>query len=306
MTRESIAEMRPAMAMSIDVEEWFQVENLRGSIHRGSWERCELRMEGALDRMLELMAEWNVSATCFVLGWVADRSPGIVRRIVDAGHEVASHGYGHELLADLDEKAFRADVERSKRVLEDLADRQVVGYRAPSFSLTPWALPILCELGFEYDSSLFPITLAHSRYGKLSDGRSGGEPLSSHDGITEVSLSCLRVGGQALPWAGGGYFRLIPYPVFRLGVRRILRAGKPYVFYIHPWELDPNQPRVPGLTRTERLRHYLSLERTEARWAALLRDFTWMPIRDLISYEELRVSRFEAATAVRSTKGATA
>jgi polysaccharide deacetylase family protein (PEP-CTERM system associated) len=282
---------RPGVAMSVDVEEWFQVENLRRAIPRGSWDQREPRVERAMDRMLELMSAANVRATCFVLGWVAERSPRLVERIAEAGHEIASHGYGHRLLPELDPGAFRSDVERSKLLLEDLSGEEVVGYRAPSFSLTTWARPILRELGFRYDSSYFPITLDHDRYGRL-DGEAGrGGPVAQHDGITEVSLSCLRVGSHALPWAGGGWFRLVPYPVFRLGVRRILGTGVPYVFYIHPWELDAEQPRVSGLSRTEKLRHYLNLERTEARWTALLRDFAWMPLRELVAHEERRAQR---------------
>jgi polysaccharide deacetylase family protein (PEP-CTERM system associated) len=274
--------------MSIDVEEWFQVENLRRSIRRDTWKGRELRAERTMERMLPLMADANVRATCFVLGWVAERSPGLVRRIAEAGHEIGSHGYGHELLSELTPATFRADVRRSKAVLEDLVNRPVVGYRAPSFSMTDWALPILRDLGFRYDSSYFPITFSHRRYGKLRTAGDAPSRPTDHDGIAEISLSCLRVGRRALPWAGGGYFRVIPYPVFRYGVRRILRSGEPYVFYLHPWELDAEQPRVPGLRSTERLRHYINLERTEARWAALLRDFAWMPIRDLVVHEERR------------------
>ena len=292
-----MADLGPATAMSIDVEEWFQVENLRRSISRDSWSGRELRAEQTVERMLALMEAWNVRATCFVLGWVAEHSPGLVRRIAEAGHEVASHGYGHALLPELGEVAFRADVERSKRLLEELTGQPVVGYRAPSFSLTEWALPVLGELGFEYDSSYFPTTVRHDRYGRLEAEGVDEAPLAKSARITEVSLSCLRVGRHALPWAGGGYFRIVPYPVFRLGVRRILREGRPYVFYIHPWELDADQPRVGGLSRTERLRHYLNLERTEARWNALLRDFAWMPIRELVAHEALRASTVRASTA---------
>jgi polysaccharide deacetylase family protein (PEP-CTERM system associated) len=239
-----------------------------------------------MDRMLALMADWNVRATCFVLGWVAERSPGLVRRVAEAGHEIASHGYGHDLVYELDRATFRADVERSKRILEDITGERVLGYRAPSFSLTDWALPILRDVGFEYDSSYFPLTVLRHRYGGLQGPAVNGNVVADHEGITEVSLSCLPLGRHALPWAGGGYFRLIPYPLFRRGVRRILRSGRPYVFYIHPWELDAAQPRIGGLRRSERVRHYLNLEKTESRWLALLRDFTWVPIRELIAAEQ--------------------
>ena len=288
---------RPALAMSIDVEEWFQVENLRRVVPRSSWDRQETRVERTVDRMLALMAERDVRATCFVLGWVAERLPELVRRIAEAGHEVASHGYGHTLLPELGASEFRADVARSKALLEDTTGQRVVGYRAPSFSLTDWALPVLRELGFEYDSSYFPITVRHGRYGKLEHGDTGRGPLADHGGITEVSLSCLRLGSLSLPWAGGGSFRAIPYPLFRVGVRRIIRSGSPFVFYLHPWELDAGQPRLRGLSRSERLRHYLSLERTEARWKALLRDFAWMPIRELIAERHVGARGIAPSTA---------
>jgi polysaccharide deacetylase family protein (PEP-CTERM system associated) len=270
--------------MSIDVEEWFQVENLRRVVPRETWPSRESRVEKAMDRMLQLMAERDVKATCFVLGSVAERAPQLVRRIADAGHEIASHGYDHQLIHETDPADFRADVERSKRLLEDVSGQAVRGYRAPSFSLTDWAIPILEEVGFEYDSSLFPTTIAHDRYGRPESLKQGAGLALRPGGLTEVSLSCLALGGQALPWAGGGYFRLIPYPVFKRGVKRILRSAGPYVFYIHPWELDAGQPRVRGLARSARFRHYLNIERTESRWTALLQDFRWHTIAELLTH----------------------
>lgn len=272
-------------AMSIDVEDWFHVENLRRVVPRDTWQARQLRVEKTMDRMLQLMADCGVRSTCFVLGSLAERVPALVRRIAEAGHEIASHGYDHELIHESDPAAFRTDVERSKTLLEDISHRPVRGYRAPSFSLTDWALPILREAGFEYDSSLFPTTISHSRYGRPPALRRS-DPVTRVDGVTVVSLSCLPVRDHALPWAGGGYFRLIPYPVFKRGVRRILKSGKPYVFYIHPWELDAGQPRLTGLKRSERMRHYLNLERTESRWSSLLRDFEWVTIGELVSTHE--------------------
>jgi len=270
--------------MSIDVEDWFQVENLRRVVPRDTWHTRQLRVEKTMDRMLQMMAERGVRSTCFVLGSVAERVPDLVRRITQAGHEVASHGYDHELIHDSDPASFRSDVERSKKLLEDISNQEVRGYRAPSFSLTEWALPILREVGFEYDSSLFPTTISHARYGRPPRLRQS-HPVTRFDGLTEVSLSCLTFRDHALPWAGGGYFRLIPYPVFKRGVKRILNTGNPYVFYIHPWELDCGQPRLNGLKRSERMRHYLNIEKTESRWDSLLRDFDWVTIADLVSAE---------------------
>jgi polysaccharide deacetylase family protein (PEP-CTERM system associated) len=263
-------------AMSIDVEDWFQVENLRRVVPRATWQARQLRVEKTMERMLQVMADRGVRSTCFVLGSVAERVPALVRRISEAGHEIASHGYDHELIHESDPASFRIDVERSKSLLEDMSNQEVLGYRAPSFSLTDWALPILRDAGYQYDSSLFPTTLSHSRYGKPPVLRQSGP-------VTEVSLSCLTFRDHALPWAGGGYFRLIPYPVFKRGVKRILSSGSPYVFYIHPWELDGGQPRLTGLKRSERMRHYLNIEKTESRWSSLLRDFEWVTIADIVS-----------------------
>jgi polysaccharide deacetylase family protein (PEP-CTERM system associated) len=272
-------------AMSIDVEDWFHVENLRCVVSRESWNRRELRVERTMDRMLELMAARDVKATCFVLGWVAERTPGLVRRLAAAGHEVASHGYHHELVHELTEGEFVADVRRSKDVLEGITGERIRGYRAPSFSLTDWAIPLLEESGFEYDSSFFPTTVTRNRYGKPTTLEGSDGLRLGNGGLAEVPLSCLQFGGQALPWAGGGYFRLLPYRLFKSGVERILDSGKPYIFYIHPWELDSGQPRVAGLGRSQRIRHYLNLEKTESRWPALLTDFRWTTIADLLRVE---------------------
>jgi len=267
--------------MSIDVEDWFQVENLKRVVGRDTWDSRELRVERNMDRMLELMANARVRSTCFVLGWVAERCPRLVERIAAAGHEVASHGYDHDLLTSMTHDGFRADVTRSKTLLEDLTGAEVRGYRAPAFSITDWAIPILQEVGFAYDSSVFP-TIAHDRYGRLT-GMADRAVVELRPGFHEVTISCLRAGSRGLPWGGGGYFRLIPYRVFRRGIRRILRQRRPYVFYIHPWEIDPGQPRVEGLGRTSRFRHYIGLETAEQRFAALLDDVRWSTIADLLA-----------------------
>jgi polysaccharide deacetylase family protein (PEP-CTERM system associated) len=227
------------------------------------------------------MAEHGVRSTCFVLGWVAERCPSLVRRIAAEGHEVASHGYGHEVLKDLAPEDFRTDVRRSKALLEGLTGTAVDGYRAPNFSITDWAIPILLEEGFSYDSSAFPV-VAHDRYGRLTGMRPGRAVVELRPGFHEVCVSCLTVRSAGVPWGGGAYFRLIPYPVFRRGVGRILRAQPPYVFYIHPWEIDPGQPRVEGLARGYRFRHYVGLERTERRFAALLGEFGWTTMSELL------------------------
>jgi polysaccharide deacetylase family protein (PEP-CTERM system associated) len=268
--------------MSVDVEDWFHVENMKDVIARDAWDQCQLRVERNVERMLELTRERGVRATWFVLGWVAERVPALVRRIASEGHEIASHGFEHELIGKLTPEQFRADIERSKKFLEDLVGTEVVGYRAPTFSITDWSIDVLQELGFRYDSSAFP-TVAHDRYGKLAGVRADVPIVEIRPGFHEVCVSCLSLGARGLPWGGGGYFRLLPYPLFRAGVARILGSGHPYVFYIHPWEIDPGQPRVDGMRRSRAFRHYLNLERTEARFSALLRDFEWTTVNGLLN-----------------------
>jgi polysaccharide deacetylase family protein (PEP-CTERM system associated) len=271
----------PIAAMSIDVEDWFQVENLKSVVARDTWDDRELRVERNTDRMLELLDERGIRCTCFILGWIADHAPDLVRRIAAAGHEIASHGYGHDLVYALSEEEFRQDVDRSKKLLEDLTGSVVRGYRAPSFSITDWAITVLHELEFTYDSSAFP-TVAHDRYGKLSGMRAGEPIVELAPGFREVCISCVNLGRKGVPWGGGGYFRIIPYGIFRRGVRRILASGQPYVFYIHPWEIDPGQPRVSGLKPTHRFRHYVNLDKGDARYGRLLADFEWTTIGDLL------------------------
>lgn len=272
----------PAVAvMSVDVEDWFQVENLARAIPRETWKSRELRVERNMDRILELMADTGVSCTCFVLGWIAERCPALIRRIADEGHEIASHGYGHELVTKITPDAFRADVERSKNVLEELTGARVLGYRAPSFSITDWSISVLQDVGFMYDSSSFP-TMAHDRYGKLTGIERGASVVQLRPDFYEICVSCLNIGSHGLPWGGGGYFRLIPYGVFRRGIAHILRSGHPYVFYIHPWEIDPGQPRIKHLPALFRFRHYVGLERCDKRFASLLTDFRWSTMFELL------------------------
>jgi polysaccharide deacetylase family protein (PEP-CTERM system associated) len=268
-------------AMSIDVEDWFQVENLKPVVARGTWDTRESRVVRNTTRILDLLEEHRARATFFVLGWVAERQPELIRRIAADGHEIASHGYGHDLIYTLSPAEFRADVERGKKLLEDVTGERVLGYRAPSFSITDWAVSILQELGFEYDSSVFP-TVAHDRYGRLTGVDFGQPILELRPGFHEVSISCLPLGNRGLPWGGGGYFRMLPYAAWRGGVRRILGSGAPYVFYIHPWEIDPGQPRMRGLGAVSRFRHYLNLARCEDRFARLLADFSWTTVKSLL------------------------
>jgi polysaccharide deacetylase family protein (PEP-CTERM system associated) len=278
-------------ALSIDVEDWFHTDCLKGVIARDAWERCELRVERNTMRMMEILEARKARATFFVLGWVAERCPDLVRRIAAAGHEVASHGYGHEHVYSLQPSEFRSDVLRSKGYLEDLTGTAVRGYRAPCFSITEWAIPILQDAGFDYDSSVVP-TVAHDRYGRLNGMHAGKPIVSLREGFYEAGISCIRVGmgKRGIPWGGGGYFRLVPYALWIAGVRAILRSGTPYIFYIHPWEIDPGQPRAAGVDLTNEFRQRVNLHRCEERFASLVGDFEWMPICDLVDQWKARHS----------------
>jgi polysaccharide deacetylase family protein (PEP-CTERM system associated) len=267
--------------MSVDVEDWFQVENLKPVVSRSTWDSRESRVERNTMRILELLEQHRARATFFILGWVAERQPRLIREIAAGGHEIASHGYGHDLLYTLSPDEFRADVERCRRILEDQTGRAIRGYRAPSFSITDWAVDILQEVGFEYDSSVFP-TVAHDRYGRLR-GVNGGQPvLELRPGFFEVCISCVPLGNRGVPWGGGGYFRMLPYGVWRTGVSHILGTGAPYVFYIHPWEIDPGQPRIAGLGPVNRFRHYVNLSRCEDRFRSLLAGFRWTTVESVL------------------------
>jgi polysaccharide deacetylase family protein (PEP-CTERM system associated) len=266
-------------ALSIDVEDWFHAENLK--IAHDAWDSCELRVERNTTRILEILDESNVRATFFVLAWVAERCTQLIRTIAAAGHEVASHGWSHRLVYSLTPSEFRADVVRSKKYLEDLTGTAVRGYRAPCFSITDWAIPILQDVGFDYDSSVVP-AVAHDRYGRLN-GITTNNPIALlRDGFYEVCISCIPMGRRGLPWGGGGYFRLVPYGLWCRGIQLILRSGRPYVFYIHPWEIDAEQPRVDGISASTRFRHRVNLHRCENRFAALCSAFEWMPVCDLL------------------------
>jgi polysaccharide deactylase family protein, PEP-CTERM locus subfamily len=271
-----------ACFMTVDVEDWFHSYNYGQLVAKEHWPDYESRVEHNTSRVLDILARRSIRGTFFVLGWVAERRPHLVRRIADAGHEVASHGYWHEPVYSLTPDQFRDDVERSKMVLEDIAGRPVRGYRAPCFSITNWALPILRDVGFTYDSSFFPTT-AHDRYGRLEGIGPRTGPFEVIDGLYEVCISCLPLGRFALPWGGGGYFRLVPYGLWLMGVERILRAGAPYVFYIHPWDMDPGQPRVAGMRTLNAMRQRVNLARCAERLDALAGALSWRPIGEAVA-----------------------
>ena len=261
-------------ALTVDVEDYFQVEAFAGIIDRGDWDSLPRRVVRNTDRLLDLFAEAGVSGTFFTLGWVAERHPELVRRIVRDGHELASHGSDHYRIDRQSQEEFRLDIRRSKAVLEDIGGTAVAGYRAPTFSVganTHWAHAILAEEGFRYSSSVFPI--AHDLYGVPQAPR---HPFRPFPGFVEIPMTTLRLFGRNFPTSGGGWFRLLPYAATRTALRRAgseLRTA--CVFYLHPWEIDPGQPRQIRAPLRSRLRHYVNLGRTEGRLRRLLRDFRW-------------------------------
>ncbi|MCU0840249.1 MAG: DUF3473 domain-containing protein [Thiobacillaceae bacterium] len=262
--------------MTVDVEDYFQVAAFAPNIRREDWGSWPCRVEANLERILALFDSRGVKATFFTLGWVAERYPGVPRAIVDNGHELASHGYGHERASDLTPAAFRADIDRSKKLLEDLGGVPVRGYRAPSFSIGAanlWALDELAEAGYRYSSSIYPI--AHDHYGMPEAPRFPYRPERC-PALLEVPPTTVSLMGRNLPAAGGGYFRLLPYGISRSLIRRVNEAeGRPCMFYFHPWEIDPDQPRVPGASAKSRFRHYVNLHRMEGKLDRLLGDFRW-------------------------------
>jgi polysaccharide deacetylase family protein (PEP-CTERM system associated) len=263
-------------AMTIDVEVYFQVSAFADHIARDSWPSRECRVEANIERILAILEESGAQGTFFTLGWIAERYPAMVKRIVSGGHELASHGYGHLRASDQTREQFLDDVVRSKAILEDIGGVPVLGYRAPSFSIGPanmWALDVLQEAGYRYSSSIYPIV--HDHYGMPDAPRFAFYPNGAN-GLLEVPITTVRMMERNLPAGGGGYFRLLPYALSRRLMRRVNQMdGQPAIFYFHPWEIDPGQPRIDGVGAKSRFRHYVNLERMERRIRALTRDFAW-------------------------------
>ncbi|MHA1113368.1 MAG: XrtA system polysaccharide deacetylase [Alphaproteobacteria bacterium] len=265
-----------ANAMTVDIEDYFQVQAFEGHIERASWDRLAPRVERNTEAVLALFAESGARATFFTLGWVAERYPALIRRIVAEGHELASHGYAHTRATDQDRDGFRDDVRRTRTLLEDTAGVPVTGYRAASFSIGAnnlWTLEVLRDEGYLYSSSIYPVR--HDHYGMPEAPRFAWHPCGA-EGVIEFPVTTVRLLGRNLPCGGGGYFRLLPYPLSRWAMRRVNRHDDaPCIFYFHPWEIDPGQPRQPGLPLKTRARHYVNLRRMEGKLRAALRDFTW-------------------------------
>lgn len=278
-------------ALSVDVEDWFQVGAFERTIRRADWDGLVHRVERNTDAVLDLFAEADVTGTFFTLGWVAERYPSLIRRIVDAGHEVASHGYDHARVFTFTPEEFRADLRKSRAILEDASGQPVTGYRAPSFSIdprTPWAHRVLAEEGYAYSSSVAPIR--HDHYGWPDSPRFAWKPLSDC-ALIELPVTTARWGSRTLAAGGGGFFRLLPYGFSRWAIRQVNgEAGRPAIIYFHPWEIDPDQPRVADAPLRSKLRHYTNLSAMTPKLQRLTRDFQWTRVDRLAASERERAA----------------
>lgn len=285
-------------ALSVDVEEWFQVGAFERTIDRADWDSLGSRVEANTAAVLDLFAEAGVKATFFTLGWVAARRPALIRRIHEAGHELASHGWDHARVFTLGPRTFAEDLRASRRAIEDAAGVALTGYRAPSFSIdqrTPWAYPVLADEGFAYSSSVAPI--AHDHYGWRAAPRFAFRPLPGSP-LVEVPVTTVEIGGRRLAAGGGGFFRVLPYALSRRAIARVnARDGRPAVFYFHPWEIDPDQPRVAGAPLRSRLRHYTGLAAMAGKLRRLARDFAWGRMDAVVSVEAPRAEPLSLALA---------
>jgi polysaccharide deacetylase family protein (PEP-CTERM system associated) len=281
---------RPVNVMTVDVEDYFQVSAFEPYIRRDSWGRLECRVERNVDRILQLFDRHGVKATFFTLGWIAERYPQMVRRMVAQGHELASHGWSHVRVTQQDQDAFRQDIVRTKALLEDVSGQEILGYRAASYSIGAdnlWALDVLRETGHLYSSSIYPIR--HDLYGMPEAPRFAFRP--SEGGFLEFPVTTFRIANKNLPCGGGGWFRLVPYAGMRWAIRRVNRVdGESAIFYFHPWEIDPDQPRQAGIDAKTRFRHYLNLERMESRLDRLLGDFSWGRMDEVLYFPRSGIS----------------
>lgn len=272
--------------LSVDVEDWYQVGAFEKVIERDTWDKLPDRISENVIRILDMFAEADVKATFFTLGWVASRHGPLMRRIVDAGHEMASHGWDHARVHGMDRKAFAEDLHRARTTLEDATGEKVVGYRAPSFSIdqrTPWAYEVLSEQGYTYSSSVAPIV--HDHYGWPDAPRFAFRPLAQ-SALLEIPVTTAILGGRRVAAGGGGFFRVLPYAFSRWAIRQVSQhERRPAVFYFHPWEIDPDQPRVSNAPMRSRLRHYTNLDGMASKLERLVRDFDWCRM-DEIAHRE--------------------
>jgi polysaccharide deacetylase family protein (PEP-CTERM system associated) len=282
-TMTELSQKKHKNVMSVDVEEYFHVQALNQVVSRQDWDRLPLRGRESMEHLLELFAIHSVKATFFTLGWFAEKNPGLMRKMADKGHEIACHSYDHKPVYSLTPKTFKADIEKARKTLEDATSAPVIGYRAPTFSInenTPWAYEILAEAGFTYSSSIYPVK--HDLYGNPNAPRGPTKPLGENVNFYEIPMSTLSFFGKNIPVSGGGYFRLIPYALYRkLLELRAKRENTPHIFYTHPWEIDPDQPVIKGLKLKSRFRHYYNLGNTYHKLEKLCHDFDWGRMDDV-------------------------
>lgn len=261
-------------AFTVDVEDYFQVSAFSPYIKRSDWDSHDCRIERNIEKIINLLDNSGTKATFFTLGWIAERFPQMVRKITQEGHELASHGYGHERASDLSEKDFLSDIQSSKKILEDISGVQIKGYRAPSFSVTKenlWVFDCLLSSGYKYSSSIYPIK--HDHYGLPESPRFS---YPAREGLIEIPITTLRLFGKNFPSSGGGYFRLLPYSLSKLMIDRVLSVDKqPAIFYFHPWEVDNEQPRIKDIDFRTKFRHYINIKGMERKLVRLLSDFKW-------------------------------
>ena len=278
-------------ALSVDVEDWFQVGAFETVIARDSWAALECRVERNTDAVLELFDEAGVKATFFTLGWVGERYPALMRRLVDAGHEIASHGYGHDRVFNFTPQQFADDIAKTQKILEDATGYAVTGYRAPSFSIdqrTPWAHEILAEQGYAYSSSVAPIK--HDHYGWAAAPRFAFRPVAGSN-FVEIPVTTVELGPKRLAAGGGGFFRILPYAFSKWAVRKVnVHDGRPAIIYFHPWEIDPGQPRVANAPLKSKLRHYTRLDDMADKLRRLTGDFQWERLDAIAALEQARLS----------------
>ena len=268
-------------ALTVDLEEWFTVYNLAKVYPLESWDKQIARIEASTRTLLDLFDRYQVQATFFVLGWIADTYPQLIAEIAHRGHEIASHGYQHRLVKNLSQEEFREDLLRATESIQKACDTEVIGFRAPSFSVdlkSEWIFDTLKECGFLYDSSLFPVAF-HPEY---SNSDVPLYPFTHKNGLREFPMTSIQIAGINIPCSGGGYFRLLPYSWFKFGFAQRGRENMPAVFYLHPWEIDPGQPRVTGLSPLKKFRHYTNLDKTESRLEKLFKDFAFTSMRKVL------------------------
>ncbi|MBJ7502280.1 MAG: DUF3473 domain-containing protein [Sphingopyxis sp.] len=281
--------------LSVDVEDWFQVGAFERTIGRADWDGLECRVEANCDAVLQIFADAGAKGTFFTLGWVAERYPALIRRIVAAGHELASHGYDHKRVFNMTADEFAADLKKTRAILEDISGAPIAGYRAPSFSVdtrTPWAHVILAEQGYAYSSSVAPV--AHDHYGWPESPRHAWQPLPGSD-LVEWPVTTARFAGRTLAAGGGGFMRMLPYGFTRWAIARMNGEGHPAILYFHPWEIDPGQPRVAGAPIRSKVRHYTGLSAMAGKLRKLLADFDWTRADALLPEQQRRAQPWRAA-----------